>query len=224
MRALIFGGTGMVGSGVLMEALEHEEVTSVVTIGRRATGRSHPRLEEIVHDDFFDYTPVRDRLGEFEACFFCLGVSAAGMTEEEYHRLTYDLTLAAAETLVELNPRMTFCYLSGSGADSSESGRWMWARVRGKIENKLIGMPFKGTYVFRPAFIQPMKGVRSRTRLYAFFYGLLGPLHPLLRRAFPRYVTDSVTVGRAMVRVAGEGHPEAILENWDINALGGEGA
>lgn len=224
MRVLIFGGTGMVGSGVLMEALEHEEVTSVVTLGRRPTGRSHPKLEEIVHDDFFDYAPIRDRLGGFDACFFCLGVSAAGMTEKEYHRLTYDLTLAAAETLVGLNPRMTFCYVSASGADSGEAGRWMWARVRGKIENKLLGMPFKGAYVFRPAFIQPMKGVQSRTRLYALLYGILGPLYPVLRRVFPRYVTDSVTVGRAMVRVVGQGHSDAILENWDINAVGREEA
>jgi uncharacterized protein YbjT (DUF2867 family) len=223
MRVLIFGGTGMVGSGVLMEALEREEVTSVVTVGRRSTGRSHPKLEEIVHDDFFDYAPVRDRLGGFDACFFCLGVSASGMTEEEYHRLTYDLTLAAAETLAELNPQMIFCYVSGSGADSSESGRWMWARVRGKIENKLLDMSFKAAHVFRPAFIQPMKGVRSRTRLYALMYGLLGPFYPVLRRIFPRYVTDSVTVGRAMIRVAGQGHSKAILENWDINAVGAEG-
>jgi uncharacterized protein YbjT (DUF2867 family) len=224
MRVLIFGGTGMVGSGVLMEALEREDVTSVVTVGRRPTGRSHPKLEEIVHDDFFDYAPVRDRLGGFDACFFCLGVSAAGMTEEKYHRLTYDLTLAAAEILVQLNPQMTFCYLSGSGSDSSESGRWMWARVKGKIENKLVGMPFKGAYVFRPAFIQPMRGVRSRTKLYALMYGLLGPLYPLLRLLFPKYVTNSVTVGRAMVRVAGQGHSRAILENPDINAVGTEGA
>jgi hypothetical protein len=214
----------MVGSGVLMEALEREEVTSVVTVGRRSTGRSHPKLEEIVHDDFFDYAPVRDRLGGFDACFFCLGVSAAGMTEEKYHLLTYDLTLAAAETLVELNPQMTLCYLSGSGADSSESGRWMWARVKGKIENKLVGMPFKGAYMFRPAFIQPMKGVRSRTRLYAIMYGLLGPLYPVLRLLFPKYVTNSVTVGRAMIRVAGHGHSGAILENSDINAVGAEKA
>jgi uncharacterized protein YbjT (DUF2867 family) len=224
MNVLIFGGTGMVGSGVLMEALECEEVTSVVTVGRRPTGRSHPKLEEIVHDDFFGYAPLRDRLGGLDACLFCLGVSAAGMSEEEYHRLTYDLTLAAAETLVELNPQMTFCYLSGSGADSSESGRWMWARVRGKIENKILGMPFKEAYVFRPAFIQPMKGVRSRTKLYALMYKLLGPLYPVLRRAFPKYVTNSVTVGRAMVRVASHGHSKPILENWDINAVAPEEA
>ncbi len=224
MRVLIFGGTGMVGSGVLMEALEREEVTSVVTLGRRPTGRSHPKLEEIVHDDFFDYAPIRDRLGGFDTCLFCLGISAAGMTEKEYHRLTYDLTLAAAEALVGLNPQMTFCYVSASGADSSEAGRWMWARVRGKIENRLLGMPFEGAYVFRPAFIQPMKGVRSRTRQYALMYRILGPLYPVLRRVFPRYVTDSVTVGRAMLRVASRGHSEAILENWDIHKVGREEA
>jgi hypothetical protein len=131
--------------------------------------------------------------------------------------------VAAAETLVELNPEMTLCYLSGSGADSSEKGRWMWARVKGKIENKLLSMPFKAVYNFRPAFIQPLKGVRSKTRLYAVMYALLDPLYPVLKRIAPRSVTNSVTVGRAMVRVAAEGFPGGILENWHINEVA-EGA
>ena len=221
MRVLIFGATGMVGSGVLVEALESPDVTSVASISRQPTGRSHEKLEEILHDDFFDYSPIRDRLEGIDACFFCLGVSAAGMGEEDYHRLTHDLTLAAAEELLALNPAMTFCYVSGAGTDSSEGGRWMWARVKGKTENRLLAMPFGAVHMFRPAFIQPLKGVRSKTKHYAFFYGLLGPLYPLLRKTFPRHVTNSVTVGRAMLRVAGQGHPERILENWHINELGG---
>jgi uncharacterized protein YbjT (DUF2867 family) len=219
MRVLIFGATGMVGSGVLEESLNSAEVSSVVTVGRSSTGRSHAQLEEIKHDDFFDYTAIRDRLTGFDACFFCIGVSAAGMSEEDYHRLTYDLTLAAAEILLELNPEMTFCYVSGSGADSSEKGRWMWARVRGKLENKLMSMPFAGAYSFRPAYIQPLKGVKSKTKLYAIMYGLLGPLYPVLHRIAPRYVTDSVTLGRTMVRVAARGFHHGILENWHINEV-----
>ncbi len=221
MKILVFGGTGMIGSGVIQEALESHEVTSVVSVARRATGRSHAKLEEVVHDDFSDYATIRDRLTGFDACFFCLGVSAAGKSEEAYHRLTHDLTLAAAEALVHLNPDMTFCYVSGAGTDSSESGRMMWARVKGKLENKLLSMPFKAAYMFRPGYIQPLKGVRSSTRLYAALYGVVGPLYPLLKRAFPRHVTDSVTVGRAMLRVARHGFPRNVLESWDINEAGG---
>lgn len=221
MRILIFGGSGMIGSGVLAEALESDDVTSVVAMGRRPLGRSHAKLEEIVHDDFFDYSAIRGRLGGLDACLFCLGVSAAGMGEADYRRMTYDLTLAAAEVLLELNPDMVFCYVSGAGTDSTEKGRWMWARVKGQIENKLMSMPFRGAYNFRPGYIQPMKGVRSRTRLYAVMYGIVGPLYPILRRLFPGAVTDSVTMGRAMLRVARDGYERGILESGDINEVGG---
>ena len=222
MRVLIFGGTGMVGSGVLLESLESDDVTSVVCIGRRPTGRSHPKLEEIVHKDLFDYTSIRDRLTGFDACLFCLGVSSAGMSEEAYHRISYELTLAAAESLVLANPGMTFCYVSAAGADSSESSRFMWARVRGKIENKLLGMPFKAAYVFRPAAIQPLKGVRSRTRWVAALYVVFSPMYPIVKRVFPSFVTDSVTLARAVLWAAGQGHHQTILETRDINALGAE--
>ena len=225
MNVLIFGATGMVGSGVLQEALNDPAVTSVRVIGRSPTGLSHDKLDEIIHQDFFDYGAVRDRLGDVDACVFCLGVSSAGMSEEDYHRLTFDLTLAAAEALLELNPDMVFCYVSGAGTDSSEKGRWMWARVKGKIENKLLSMPFRAAYNFRPGYIQPMEGVRSKTRLYAVAYGLVGPLYPLLRRLFPGGVTDSVTLGRAMLRVASEGFESGVLESAHINRVGaGQGA
>jgi len=220
MRVLIFGGSGMVGTGVLLEALESDAVTSVVCIGRRALGRSHPKLDEIVHDDFFDYSGIRDRLSGFDACLFCLGVSSAGMSEDAYHRLTYELTLAAADTLVELNPDMTFCYVSAAGADSSEAGRLMWARVRGKIENKLLAMPFKAAYAFRPAWIQPLRGVRSKTRWVVAMYAVVTPLYPIMKRVFPSFVTDSVTLSRALLRAAGQGHTQTILETRDINELG----
>ena len=222
MNVLIFGATGMIGSGVLHEALEDPGVDSVRVIGRSPTGKTHPKLTEIIHDDFFDYSSLPDRLTDVDACLFCLGVSSAGMSEPDYHRLTYDLTLAAAEALLALNPGMVFCYVSGQGTDSSERGRWMWARVKGKIENRLLSMPFRGAYNFRPGFIQPMKGVRSKTKLYAIAYGIVGPLYPVLRRLFPGGVTDSVTVGRAMLRVARDGFERGILEGADINRVGAE--
>ncbi|MBT8336338.1 MAG: NAD-dependent epimerase/dehydratase family protein [Gemmatimonadetes bacterium] len=220
MNVLIFGATGMIGSGVLQECLDNPLVTSVRALGRSPTGRSHPKLDEIRHTDFFDYAPVEERLRDVDVCFFCLGVSAAGMSEADYHRMTCDLTLGAAESLLRLNPESIFCYVSGAGTDSTEQGRWMWARVKGKTENALLAMPFRAVYNLRPGYIQPMKGVRSKTRLYAVAYGIVGPLYPLLRRLFPSRVTDSVTVGRAMIRLATDGFERGILEGEDINRLG----
>ncbi|NNF37802.1 MAG: epimerase [Gemmatimonadetes bacterium] len=220
MNVLIFGATGMIGSGVLQECLDNPLVTSVRALGRSPPGRSHPKLDEIRHTDFFDYAPVEERLRDVDVCFFCLGVSAAGMSEADYHRMTYDLTLGAAESLLRLNPESIFCYVSGAGTDSTEQGRWMWARVKGKTENALLAMPFRAVYNLRPGYIQPMKGVRSKTRLYAVAYGIVGPLYPLLRRLFPSRVTDSVTVGRAMIRLATDGFERGILEGEDINRLG----
>lgn len=214
----------MVGGGALREALDADEVEAVVTVGRRPTGLAHPKLEEIVHEDLLDYAAVRSRLSGFDACFFCLGVTSAGMSEEAYRRVTLDLTLAAARTLVELNPAMVFCFVSGAGTDATERGRIMWARVKGAAENALFAMPFKAVHAFRPAFIQPRRGVRSKTRLYRAFYAVTSPLYPLLSRSFPRWVTDSVTVGRAMLRVAAGGFPKPVLENDDINEVGGQRA
>ena len=220
MKVLILGATGMIGSGVLQECLDNPAVTSVRAIGRSPTGRSHPKLDEILHSDFFDYSAVEDCLGEVDACFFCLGVSSAGMSEADYHRMTYELTIAAAETLLRLNPDSIFCYVSGAGTDSSEQGRWMWARVKGKTENALLAMPFRAVYNLRPGYVQPMKGVRSKTRLYAVAYGIVGPLYPLLRLLFPGQVTDSVTVGRAMIHVATDGFERGVLESDDMNRVG----
>ena len=219
MKVVIFGATGMVGSGVLKECLNDSRVLSVLAVGRKACGFRHQKLREIIHLDFFDYTGINDDLNGHDACFFCLGVSAAGRREKDYHRLTYDLTVLAAETLLSLNPNLTFCYVSGAGTDSTESGRFMWARVKGKTENQLLRLPFKAAFMFRPGYIQPVKGVRSKTRLYQFIYTLLGPSYPLMRRVFPRHVTTTEKVGRSMIRVAEAGYSKPIIESHDINEL-----
>lgn len=220
MNVVLFGATGMVGSGVLQSCLADSRVASVVVIGRSSCGVAHPKLREIVHDDFFDYSNVQDQLGDLDVCFFCLGISAAGMSEADYDRITRHLTIAAARALLEANPRLVFCYVSGAGTDSTERGRFMWARVKGKTENELLRMRFRAAYMFRPGYIQPLEGVRSKTRLYRLGYGIAGPLYPLLRRLFPRHVTDSVTVGRAMIAVAAYGFTGPILETDDINRVG----
>lgn len=222
MKIILFGATGMVGQGVLRECLLDPEVEHVLAVGRRATGVRHEKLREIVREDLTDLTSVERELAGFDACFFCLGVSSAGMTEEAYTRVTYDFTMAAARVLARLNPGMTFVYVSGAGTDSTERGRSMWARVKGRTENALLKLPFKATHLFRPAFIQPMHGIVSRTRLYRVLYAVIEPLYPVLRVLFPGYVTTTEKVGRAMLRVAKQGAPRAVLENADINALAGD--
>ncbi len=208
----------MVGAGVLIECLDDPRIRSILVLGRTPCGVVHPKLRELLRSDFFDYSDARADLTGHDACFFCLGVSAAGMTEAAYHRLTYELTLAAASALAELNPDLTFCYVSGEGTDSTERGRFMWARVKGKTENHLLRLPIKA-YMFRPGYIQPLKGVRSKTMLYQALYNVLRPLYPLLRRLLPSHVTTTVNVGRAMIRVAASGYSKRVLANSDINML-----
>ncbi len=220
MKVIIFGATGMIGSGVLQECLDDPSVSSVLIVGRSTCGTHHQKLREIIHPDFFEYSDISEDLKGYDACFFCLGVSAAGMSEEKYHRLTYELTMASAETLVAVNPDLTFCYVSGQGTDSTEDGRFMWARVKGKTENHLLRLPFKAAFMFRPGFIQPVKGVRSKTRLYQAMYTVINPLYPLLKRIFTRQLTTSQILGRAMIRVAASGHPRSIIDIPDINDLG----
>jgi len=219
MNVLLFGATGMVGQGVLRECLLDADVRLVQTIGRAATGEQHPRLSEIVHADLFDYAGIEPPLTGFDACFFCLGVASSGMNEANYHRITYGLTLAAALTLARLNPQMTFIYVSGSGTDSSERGRWMWARVKGKTENALLRLPFKAAYMFRPGFIQPLHGIESKTPLYRVFYKATGPILPFLRQIFPNQVLTTEQIGRAMLNAAKRGAAKQILEAPDIRAL-----
>ncbi|MFY9823657.1 MAG: NAD(P)H-binding protein [Thermoanaerobaculia bacterium] len=217
MKVVIFGATGMVGEGVLRECLEDPRVESVLVVGRNRVRLTDPKIQEILHADFLDFKPIQSQLAGYDACFFCLGVSAAGMKEADYRRLTYDVTLAAAAALVEVSLNLTFCYVSGEGTDSTEQGRAMWARVKGKTENALLRLPFKVAYMFRPGYIQPLKGVRSKTWWYQAFYTVLAPAYPLLRRLAPKYVTTTVNVGRAMIRVAAEGYPQRILGSKDIN-------
>ncbi len=216
VRAVLFGATGMVGEGVLHVALGHPEVESVLVIGRRPSGLVHPNLREIVHNDFYDFSSIAGELSGYNACFFCLGVSSVGMREGEYTRVTYDLTLAAARTLASRNPDMTFCYVSGSGTDSTEHGRIMWARVKGRTENALRALPFKAVYLFRPGFIRPIAGLRNAYSLAK----ILGWGYPLWKAVFPSYVCTLEEVGLAMVSVALHGYEKPILENRDLSLFG----
>jgi uncharacterized protein YbjT (DUF2867 family) len=210
----------MVGQGVLRECLIDPGVEVVLTIGRSATGLQHPKLREMIQPDLYHYFGVESQLEGYDACFFCLGVSSAGMSEEQYERLTYTLTLAAAETLVRASPGMTFVYVSGTGTDSSEKGRVMWARIKGRTENALLRLPFKAAYMFRPGIIQPVHGARSRTTVYRVAYTILGPVIPLLRRLFPRYILTTEEVGQAMIQVARQSWPRKVLEIGDIHDCG----
>lgn len=221
MRIILFGATGMVGQGVLRECLVDGDVTRVLCVGRRPSGEQHPKLHELVLPDLYDYSAVEDQLMDYDACFFCLGVSSVGMKEEDYRRVTCDLTLAAGRTLARLDPQMTFIYVSGAGTDSTERGSVMWARVKGATENALLRLPFRAAYMFRPGFIEPMHGVRSKTVLYRAAYLIAKPIFGALRRWAPDRVTTSVKVGRAMLTAAKRGAPVPLVEVVDINALGG---
>ena len=205
----------MVGQGVLRECLLDPSVEKVLSIGRSKTGQQHPKLREIVHADIADLAPIEAQLTGYDACFFTLGVSSVGMKEAEYRRITYDLTLSAAQTLVKLNPEMTFLYISGAGT----GGTSMWARVKGETENALLRLPFKAAYMFRPGFIQPLHGVKSKTALYRIPYAILGPFNSLFLKFFPKYATTTEVLGRALIKAARDGAPERVLESQDINAL-----
>jgi uncharacterized protein YbjT (DUF2867 family) len=210
----------MIGQGVLRECLLDPDIERAVTLGRRSVGATHPKLKDVVTKDLFDLSGVEQDLTNLDACFFCLGVTSAGMSEQAYTRITHDLTVSIAETLLRLNPGMGFIFVSGASTDSTERGRVMWARVKGKAENAVQRMPFKWTYMFRPAFIQPLHGIKSRTALYRIPYTLMSPFTPLLRRAFPGVVTTTEILGRAMINVAKNGYPKPILETADINIAG----
>ncbi len=219
MKVVLFGATGMVGQGVLRECLLDPQIEEVLSIGRSMTGRTHTKLREIVHTDALDYSSLEPELTGFDACFFCLGVSSAGMKREDYRRVTFDITLSVARTLAKVNPSMTFIYVSGAGTDSTERGSSMWARVKGETENALLKLPFKAAVMFRPGAIVPLHGITSRTRVYRAAYTIMKPFWPVLRSAFPQLVTTTEQLGRAMLRVAKDGAPKPILETPDINAL-----
>jgi uncharacterized protein YbjT (DUF2867 family) len=217
MNVVLFGATGMIGQGVLRECLLAPDVHRVLTIGRSATGVQNAKLQEIAQADMWSYASIEEQLRGFDACFFCLGVTSAGMSEADYARVTYGITIAAAETLCRLNPDMTFVFVSGAGADSTEQGRLMWARVKGKTENAILKMPFKGSFVFRPGVVQPMHGERSRTTAYRVLYSVTKPLLPLLKRILPVVTTEQF--GRAMLIVARHGAPKRVLESSDISVM-----
>ena len=219
MRVLILGATGMVGQGVVRECLRDAGITSVVTLGRRPTGIHDAKVTDLVLPDLMDLTPVATQLTGLDACFFCLGVSSVGMSEADYTRVTYDLTLAVARRLCDANRGMTFIYVSGTGTDSTGEGRLMWARVKGRTENALLAMPFKAAYMFRPGVIQPLHGVTSSTKWTRIFYTATGPLLTVLRAALPRLIITTEQIGRAMIVVATTGGPVKRLENRDIADL-----
>lgn len=219
MKAIITGATGMVGKGVLLECLQNPAVSAVLVISRRPLGMQHPKLKEIIHGDFYDLSAVERDLQGYDACFFCLGVSAFRMREADYHRVTHDLTLHVAGTLLRLNPAMTFCYVSGQGTDGSGKGKVMWARVKGRTENDLRALPFRAAYMFRPGYIQPLDGIISSTPLYNALYAIMKPLYPVLRSLFPGSVTTTRAVGRAMIAAALKSPAKRVLETPDINTL-----
>ena len=219
MNVLIFGASGMVGQGVLRESLLAVDVALVQSVGRSLTGQSHAKLRELIHGNMYDYASIESQLHGFDACFFCLGVSSVGMSEPDYTRVTFDLTLAAATTLARLNPQMTFIYVSGTGTDSTGQGKSMWRRVKGRTENALQRLPFKGVYLFRPGVIQPMHGVRSKTKLYQTLYTILSPLLSTLRALMPRLILTTESIGRAMLAVARRGAGKQVLEPPDIYAV-----
>ncbi len=216
MRVVLFGATGMVGQGVLRECLLDPEVEGVLAVGRKPTGHSSAKLRELTPPDLFDLSAFESELTGFDACFFCLGVSSVGMTEADYRRVTYDLTLSIAHALLQFNPGLTFVYVSGAGTDSSAAGKTMWARVKGETENLLLQLPFKKAYMFRPGFIQPLHGVVSRTRLYRLAYLGLRPLFPVVKALYSDRVTTTEQVGQAMLEVAKRGAPKSLLESSDI--------
>lgn len=219
MKVILFGATGMIGLGVLRECLLAPDVDEVLAIGRSSTGQVHPKLRELKHEDFTNFAAIESELLGYDACFFCLGTSSAGKTEAEYTRLTYDTTLAAADLLARFEPPPVFIYVSGASTDSTERGRTMWARVKGKTENALLRLPFQNAYMFRPGLIQPLHGVRSKTASYQVFYTLVAPLLPVLRALLPHHVTTTELVGKAMLQAVRRRPEQRVLETRHINAL-----
>ena len=215
IKAILTGATGMVGEGVLHECLQHEDVEQVVVVGRKSCGITHPKLKEIIHQDFYDLSAIENQLAGYNACFFCLGVSSVGMKEADFYKPTYTLTMNFATTLSKLNSDMKFCYISGAGTDSSEKGRTMWARVKGKTENDLMKLPFKKVYNFRPGIIKPTKGLKNTLS----FYKYLGWLMPVIKLVSPNFISSLKELGIAMINAVTKGYEKQILEVKDIVAL-----
>jgi uncharacterized protein YbjT (DUF2867 family) len=217
MRVIIYGATGMVGQSVLRECLLDDQVQQILTIGRNKIELQHEKVRQIELHDVADLSAIEHEITGYDACFFCLGVSSVGMMEDEYKRITYDITLSVASVLATVNPQMTFIYVSGSGTDSSEKGRSMWARVKGKTENDLLRLPFKAAYMFRPGVILPLHHVKSKTKLYQYLYVLMRPFHPLLKKLYG--VITSEHLGQVMIQVASSGYPHHIIESNELKKI-----
>lgn len=221
MKVLLFGASGMIGKGVLLECIADPDVTKVLAIGRSPSGAKDPKVEDLVLPDLHDYSAVRAKLEGYDACFFCLGVSSAGMNEADYTKITYDLTVAAAKAIHQASPNLVFCFVSGASTDSTEQKGAMWARVKGRAENAVLKMGFKQAYMFRPGLIQPLKGIQSRTPAYRYFYLAFGWLLPVLKQVLPSTITTTERIGLAMINAVKKGYAQPILETRDINLLAG---
>ena len=219
MKVIILGATGMVGKGVLLECLNNAKVTTVLVVNRKPVGISHDKLKEIIHKDFFNLEAIKNCLAGYDACYFCLGISAFRQSEANYKRITYDLTLHFAETLLVQNQNMTFIYVSGKGTDSTEKGKTMWARVKGKTENAILALGFKDAYTLRPAYIKPDKNAPSSTPLYRILLSALGWLHPLIKVMFPSFTTTTFQIGRAMLYITENPTDKKQIESKDINVF-----
>jgi hypothetical protein len=219
MKVVITGSTGMVGKGVLLVCLEDPRITEILIINRSSLNMNHPKLKELLLADFSKIEQYQSQLNNYDACFFCMGISSVGISEEDYNAITYDLTTHFADKFIAANPNSTFIYVSGTGTDTTEKGRSMWARVKGKTENMLLAMPFKAAYMFRPGFIQPMRGIRSKTKLYQTFYNISTPLYPLLKRIFPKSLINTDQIGLAMINLVEKGSSKKWFYNKDINEV-----
>ncbi len=218
MRVVLFGATGMIGEGALIECLEDDRVTAVLSLGRRPSGHTHAKLTELQHSDFGNLSSIQEQLSGFDACLYCLGISSSGMSEEKYRRITYDFSVEAGRALLAENPEMRLCFISGAGSDAGS--RTMWARVKGEAEQAMLGMPWKSAHMFRPAMIEPKKGVVSGVRSYRIYYSYFGWTMPLFKAVAPNSITSTDRLGQAMIQVAFEGHSKSVLEGQDINGMG----
>ena len=215
IKAIITGTTGMVGEGVMHECINHPEVESVLAINRKTINPDHPKLKEIIHHNFYDFSGMEEKLKGYNACFFCLGTTSVGKKEDQYKKITFDITKALADVLVKLNPDMTFCYISGSGTDSSEKGKLMWARVKGRTENYILNLGFRQAFAFRPAIIEPTKGLKNTLSPYRYLSFLL----PVVRTIFPNHICSLKEIGTAMINSVNNGYEKKVLEVEDIKIL-----
>lgn len=216
MKVIVTGATGMVGKGVLLECLDHPEITEVLSISRKNLPMQHPKLKELIHGDFTNFEPVASQLAGFDACYHSMGVSSAGMSEEDFTRLTYDVSMSLAKSYQKNNPDGVFTYVSGVGTDSTEKSRTMWARVKGKTENDLLKLGFKGAYMYRPGGIIPLRGIKSSTRMYQFFYDYFMWLLNLIKWLSPNSVVNTTQIGASMINVTIGGYEKTVLEPKDI--------